>query len=211
MATETDTVPATTDEAPVTPKYKTGGQKTAAGITAGTNLALTGIQALIQQRMINQKKKEMAALKKQILAPTLTDKALAEANVKADAVRRQGMADASRGTVGGSGIDQDRVDKINRAAMQQYAATLSGEVGAERDRRLAISDYTKKVSDDLSRAKADRDATLFGGVKDVVQDEDLVDLFGRSGKEGRGKDTEEVAEKRKSFGNVLKSILPKKK
>jgi hypothetical protein len=187
-----------------TPKYMTGGEKAAAYTTAGTNFALTGIQALMTQAHINKLKKQMALSRAKLDQPVLTGKALATAKSMEDAVVRQGKADTARGTVGGSGMDQDRMERVQKAALLKGAQVLSGETAAEMARRKGLVEQAKADQSAMLGLQVQRDADLMGGIKETVQDEDLAGLFGRAGEGGRKKLTGELGEQTKLAEENLK-------
>ena len=194
------------------PKYMTKGQKTAGYITAGTDLGLVGLQAIMTQAQVNKYKKQLQQRKKQLERAVVDDKMLATADAQAEAVEREIDAlEGSRGTVGGSGAREEIKNRARKKAQQRYANVLSGLAQAELGKRQQIADVAKQEETEMNKLRGMRDQNIIGGLRSIAKDEDLASLFGKAGEQNRLNRTQGFDDATGTIDEQVKSTIGTRK
>lgn len=158
------------------------GQKKAAKIKIGTDVALAGIKAYMRQQQINKLKAAQAADAAAMRAPVLTDKALAMASGIQSSAMRQAKAEGGRG---GGGIDYERMRRAQEAGLKRGAQALTAHQEGELGRRKLVSDVATKRSEQLSKDIAAQREGIMGDAASILSDKDVVAMLGKAGKRDR--------------------------
>lgn len=187
------------------------GQKKAAGIKIGTDVAMGGIRAILRQMQINKIKRAQEADRRAMAAPIMTDKMLAEASAIQDSMVRQAKALEARGSsTGAGGIDSERMRLARDAGLKKAAMALSARQGGELKRRQILAQNAANRAQDINKRIDAQHEGIMSDATKILSDKAVVNMLGQAGKKKREGKTTDIGTDTKSLESEVSGRIDPK-